>query len=132
MARSRKQWADEREEVQKFIVELQRRANVYVFVDTDSKARLFKSGWDFLVCGPARTVFVEAKVVSGNQNPETKLSPYQKYTRSRIVAAGGVYALLAFRPEQNFLILQSERWKDQAKGEWAIKHLLSCCGAVQK
>lgn len=107
---------DERKAVQEFILDLHRRANVYTFVDTDSKARLFRSGFDFIVCANGRSIFIEAKAFVGGRDLEKLYTDFQLYTRARILAAGGIYCGLAFTPEGHFL-----RWysgADQSNLAW--------------
>lgn len=94
---------EERAKVQQFIVELKRHANVFVFVDTDSEDRHFKSGFDFIVTGRTRSVYVEAKKLKGKEDLEKKYSSFQTYTRAYVLAAGGVYCGLAFLEDSVFL-----------------------------
>jgi hypothetical protein len=110
----------ERELVRKYV---KRFVNCYVFVDSDSPARLHKSGFDFLVSHNGKVSFFEAKqivkrggaFVDSDFNFMALLSDYQKLTRLKIVRSECEYFILLFVQDAQSQLVNCFRYNTTTK-----------------
>ncbi len=79
---------------------------LYIYVDRDSKQRVFKSGWDFLVSRSGKVIFCEAKRTKTYSKDSIKLlSSFQTLTSLEIENSQTGYFILEFIDDDERIML---------------------------